>query len=127
MNSMIDNFITRFNEGWTQGQFDIIMPLLDDQIIFMAPDLQTEIKGKVSCVNTIKEYVSQAVTHLFEVTGKTIHIWDQSAVVVMDYYVEYEMNNQYYKEKGKEFWMLNRKDNQWKMIWRVMVENERVE
>lgn len=45
---------------------------------------------------------------------------------MLDYYVEYEMNNKYYKENGKEYWTLINENKIWKLVWRAMVKNEKI-
>ena len=127
MSKEIEAFIEHFNNSWTKGEFESITPLLDDETIFVAPDLKTEIRGRDSCIQTIKDYSYNAETKIFNVTNKKIHIWDKTAMVALDYYVEYEMNNHYYKEKGKELWTLNKQKGRWKLVWIALVKNEKIE
>ncbi len=124
MNQEIETLIKRFNDSWTKGKFDSLTYLLDKEIIFVAPDLKTEINGKDNCIQTIRDYSNNAETKLFDVTNRKINIWNETAMVALDYYIEYEMNNQYYKEKGKEFWTLSKQEGEWKLVWRAMVKNE---
>src|SRR5680860_242409 len=127
MSTQIEHLIAAFNNGWTQGKFDDIKPLLHDNVIFVAPDLKTQINGKDPCIQTIKDYSRNAKTKVFEIRSKEIHIWNQTTVVTIDFYIEYEMNKEVYIEKGKEFWTLNMQNDHWKLVWRAMVKNERIE
>lgn len=126
MNRQIESFIERFNESWTQGNFEEIKMLLDENVVFVTPDLKTEIIGKSGCIRTIEDYANNANTDVFKVTDKRIHTWDSTAMVSIDYYIEYETNNARYKEIGSEFWTLIEHRNSWKLVWRAMVRNERV-
>lgn len=126
MSQEIKKFIEHFNNSWTMGNAEDIVPLLDDKIIFLAPDLETEIKGKDNCVKTIKDYSKNAVTNFFEVTENKIHTWNNTAMVTLKYYVEYEMNNKHYKEKGTEFWTLNKLNESWRLVWRALINNEEI-
>ena len=126
MNQRIEKFIRNFNDSWTKGEIENIIPLLNEDVIFIAPDLKSEIKGKDNCIQTIKDYASNGETKLFEVTEKRIHIWAETAMVSIDYYVEYEMNEQFYKENGKEFWTLIHNKGYWQLVWRAMVMNEKI-
>ena len=100
--------------------------LLHDQVIFVSPDLKTEIRGLNACLQTIKDYSAKAKTKTFEVRNKKIHIWDETVMITLDYYVEYEMKNQSYKENGTEFWTLNKQNGNWKLVWRALVKNEKI-
>ena len=127
MIKQIEKLINDFNNGWTKGEIESITPILHENIVFVAPDLKTEIIGKDNCIQTIIDYISSGETKLFEITEMKIHVIEQTAIIILDYYVEYEMNNRYYKENGKEFWTLIEKDGNWQLVWRAMVMNEKVE
>ncbi len=126
MNKKILAFIEDFNSAWIKGDINKLTSLLDENIVFVTPDLKTEIRGRDNCIQTIREYLKQAETRSFEVLDRKIHIWKNTAVVSIDYYVEYVLNDTLYKENGKEFWTLQDKDNSWKMVWRAVVMNEEV-
>jgi len=36
------------------------------------------------------------------------------------------MKGKEYQEKGKEFWTLSKVHNDWKIVWRAMVSNEKL-
>ncbi len=124
MNPQIDAFIKQFHDCWTKGDLIKLTSLLHDQIIFVAPDLKTEIKGKERCLQTIEDYSNNAVTKKFEVENKKIHVWDHTAMVIMDYDIEYRMKNENYKEKGTEFWTMVRENEKWKLVWRALAKIE---
>jgi len=126
MNQRIETFINDFNKSWTQGEFESMTSLLHDKVIFVSPDLKTEIRGLNACLQTIKDYSANAKTKTFEVRNKKIHIWDETAMITLGYYVEYEMKNQSYKENGTEFWTLNKQNGNWKLVWRALVKNEKI-
>lgn len=127
MRNQIEDFIDCFNSGWTQGKIEDLIPCLHEEVVFIAPDLETEITGKVACLQSIKDYVNNAKTEVFEVTNTEIHTWHQTAVISITYYIEYVMSNKTYKENGKEFWTLSRQNDSWQMVWRAMVENKNIE
>jgi hypothetical protein len=127
MNKPILRLIDEFNHGWTSGKPETLAPLLHDEVVFVAPDLKTRIRGKLACIDTIREYGKNAETLLFQVKDKDIQVWGSGAVVSLDYYIEYQMNQEHYKEKGKEFWTLTRENKTWQLVWRAMVSNEVIE
>lgn len=127
MKEDIENFIENFNDAWTLGKVEQIIPLIHNRVIFLSPDFKTEIKGKENCLQSLKNYINMASTKIFDVVDKKINIWNQTAIVNLDYYVEYEMNNQNYKEKGTEFWTLINENDGWQLIWRALVMNEKIE
>lgn len=127
MSNEIDIFIKEFNDSWTMGEVENIGPLLNENVVFITSDLKSEIKGKDNCVQTIIDYVNSGETKLFKVTEKKIHIWTQTAMIAINYYVEYEMKGKHHKENGKEFWTLIKNKGKWQLVWRAMVMNEKIE
>ncbi len=125
MDNQIEYLIDSFNIGWTQGNLQDIATIMDENVVFVAPDLQTEIIGKTACLKTIEDYVNSATTLEFKVTDKQVYSWNGTAMIRMEYFIEYQMNNEHYKEFGKEFWTLNKLNDTWKLVWRVMVNNEK--
>jgi ketosteroid isomerase-like protein len=126
MKEKIEKNIANFNKAWTQGKIEDILPLLHKDAIFLAPDLKTEISGRDACLQTIKDYVNNAKTNAFNVANNTIHFWQHTAVVSIEYFIEYEMNNKIYKESGKEFWTMINESGEWQIVWRSMLGNESV-
>ncbi|WP_142784692.1 nuclear transport factor 2 family protein [Changchengzhania lutea] len=127
MEEQIELFVDSFNTAWTQGNVKDINLLVDEDVIFVAPDLKTEIIGRKACIQTIRDYTKNAITKVFEIKDKQIHVWDRTATVSIDYYMEYQMNNKLYKENAKEFWTLIQKNNTWLLVWRAMVMNDKLE
>lgn len=124
MKNSIEHLIEAFNNGWTQGNFEAVEALLHESVIFVAPDLSTEIVGKDACLATIRSYTEQADTLRFEVEKQKIRVWQYTASVTIDYCIEYLMQGKNHQEKGKEFWTLSKENNHWKIVWRVMVSNQ---
>ena len=127
---MIDKvhlFIDRFNTAWIEDEIQNLETLLHENVIFIAPDLKTKISGRKACLQSICDYVSKAKTMVFEVKRKEIDIWDHTAIVSITYYIEYSFDTQFFKETGTEFWTLILQNGQWKLIWRVIAQNEKIE
>jgi ketosteroid isomerase-like protein len=124
MNENVEKFITKFNQAWTQGKLEVIIPLLHNDVIFLAPDFKTEISGKDACLQTIKDYINNAKTKSFKVLNTKIHSWKDNAVVSFDYLIEYEMNDNTHQEAAKEFWTMINQSDTWKIVWRAVVGNQ---
>ena len=120
----IETLINHFNKAWTEGQLDILPSILHNEVVFVAPDLKHEIQGKEACIQTIRDYLSMAVTHSFIVTHKKINCWEDTAAAILEYEIDYELNDTRYKESGIETWMLAKEENDWKLLWRGLTENK---
>ena len=124
--SQIDAFIELFNNSWVNGDLSALEPLLDNNVVFISPDLKNEIAGKTECIQTFKDYLDHAVTNKFHIINRKIHTWDGSVMVMLEYEVEYLMTNTVYKEKGKEIWLLGEREGRLRMLWRALIENRSI-
>lgn len=123
MNKKIEKFIEQFSQSWMFGDLEKTGDLLSENVVFLAPDLKTEIGGRAKCLQSFAEYLEKAKTKTFEVSNKKIHVWGNTSTVVIDYYVEYELGGQDYKENGTEFWTLQKQKGEWKLVWRALVSS----
>ncbi len=121
----IESFIEDFSHYSLNGNIDALKLMLHEETVFVAPDLKTKIKGRKHCLRTIKDYSEQAKTHVYDITNKDIFTWGETANVMLDYYVEYELDNTFYKESGVESWILVYQNEQWLMTWRALIKNRR--
>ena len=64
-----------------------------------------------------------AVTTDFKVVNKRIHGWAETIMIALEYHVEYQIKQNKFKEKGKEFWLLKEREGILQMIWRALVDN----
>lgn len=62
MDQKVNTFINEFNNGWTMAELEKVADLMDDNVVFVAPDLKSEIKGREKCLQTLKDYLNVAQT-----------------------------------------------------------------
>ncbi len=44
------------------AELEKVADLMDDNVVFVAPDLKSEIKGREKCLQTLKDYLNVAQT-----------------------------------------------------------------
>lgn len=123
MQPEIKKLVETFNKGWTQGKLDETASCLHNDVIFLSPDGKNEVKGKDNCLQTIKQYSEIADTKKFEVTSVSINQWNDTAMVRLEYYIEYKIKEKLFKETGSEAWTLVSENDNWKIVWRVLLSN----
>lgn len=120
----IEQFISSFNDSWLHGKWEVLRELLHDEVTFVLPDLSTTFTGKETCLDSIREYTEHAKTKSFEVTRSDIRIWGNTATVITDYSVSYEIAGELFSEVGTEIWTLIQVGMKWKIVWRGLIHNE---
>lgn len=123
----VEQFVASFNEAWLHGKWETLHQLLHQEVVFVLPDLTTVYEGKQKCIDSIRQYTEHAKTKAFQVTRKDIRIWGQTATVVLDYEVHYEISEELFSEAGTEVWTLSRELNQWRIVWRGLIHNQSID
>ena len=122
----IEHLITLFNQNSLGGKAELLSDILHADVVFVAPDLQNKLIGKVACLQSIVDYQSQARTLEFEVEKRDITIWDTTANVMMTYRVKYEYQEKIWYERGQESWILTQDEHQWKICWRAVLRSQAI-
>ena len=124
MKKEIEDFLDDFNSAWSNGDENALRVLMDPDIIFLSPDKKTELRGREECLDTISEYMKNAETKMYTPRGLSVNLWNNNtAVVNMDYYIEYIYKGLHNKETGRELWTLIKKNDEWKLVYRALMEN----
>lgn len=121
MNQVLSQFVDDFNDAWLQGDYQSLESLLHDDVIFLAPDLKTKVLGRTKCIQSLKDYVNNSSTNVFELRKKDIKVWADTAVILIEYLVEYDFDLDHYKEIGTENWVLKHHHSKWELIWRAII------
>ena len=117
----IEQVVNKFNDAWQAGNSDEILDLLHENVVFFTPDLKTELIGRDKCIDSLKSFMSHAVTHQFEVKLQNVFTSGDKATVFLKYWVDYTYDDKNYQEDGREWWLLAKVDGFWKIISRALV------
>lgn len=118
----IESVISRFNAGWQSGHLEIVRALMAEEVVFVAPGLGQEIKGREACLLTLQDYAKHAQTLVFDPDQPRIHIWGDTANLIFSYSIVYQVKEKMFQEEGKEVWTLIREAGKWVIAWRALVE-----
>ncbi len=122
----IQKLIEELNESWMSGDFERIGELLDEEVIFVIPDFSQDIEGKPDCVETYKQFHKTANTIYFRSESEKVWVWDDFAVAHQEYEIKYEIDGELVKEKGTEILNFKKTRGEWKIIWRSMGNNKKI-
>jgi hypothetical protein len=126
MKKQIQNIIDIFSENMISKKSDKLNLILHNDVIFFSPDYANIFKGKNECINSINEYHKIADTFEFKIENSIIFEWNNTANIKLDYYIEYQIEDRIYKEKGTEFWTLAKEKDNCMLTSRVLLKIEKV-
>ncbi len=124
MNKELEQFVFDFNNAWFNADLKKAESMLHENVVFVAPDLKTSINGKEACLQSLKDYITNSTTHHFEIENLKINTWVDTAVILLEYYVEYEFGNKNYQEIGTENWVLKREEKRYYLVWRAILNTK---
>ena len=125
MDKQIEELVHTFNTSWLQKDLEKLRTILHEEVVFMAPDMKSMLKGKEDCTGTIEEYIRRAVTHDFRIQIDSIHCIGQNGWLTLGYDIDYEIKGSRYKEHGVEIWGVLRRNEKWLLAWRCLAGNSR--
>ena len=125
MEQEVKNIIRIFNEAWLNAEWEVIEALLHEEVVFASMDEVTttpSLRGRNQCMQSIKRFVYQAAVRHFEIEKEQIQIWGNTAKVEIQYLVRYEMHHKRFRERCTEIWFLSHPNENWKIVWRALIQ-----
>lgn len=117
----IRELIATFNTAWQSGRLDIAAPLLDPEVVFVAPGLEQELVGREACLVSLEDYGKHAQTLVFDPEPAHIRIWGDTCNAIFTYAIVYQVGQAIHQEQGQEVWTLRKTDGKWVLVWRALV------
>lgn len=127
MKENITQLISDFNKASLSGDIEVVKNCLHPDVVFVGSDFKTLLRGIDDCIQSIIEYNEIAKTISFDLQELIFTQDHRDKIIIMKYFVEYELESKIYKEKTTETIVLTNEDNSWKILWRAIVKSENIE
>ena len=118
---LIIDFVKKINDLWLQNDTRELNNYLSNDVVFASPGFDKYLKGKDLCINSYKEFISQAVIDNFQSTQFNVDHFDDIAIVTYHFLIQYRMNGKNYNDEGYEIMAFRKQENQWLLIWRTQM------
>jgi ketosteroid isomerase-like protein len=113
------------NHAWIDGDFIRLRDYFHENIMIVTPDLNKVGQGIDNCIKSYEGFVSRAKIFHFEETGINVDVFGKTAVAVLDYTIDYEIEKNRQQEKGKEILVLTKEASKWLLGWRLLIPVKR--
>lgn len=112
--------IRRINELWRNRQYENIGRHLSDDVCIAPPGYEGRIRGREAYVESYRRYDQSAQTLEFSPGEPEVDIMGDTAVALCPFFVVYTLDEQTFRENGRDILVLSREKDGWRIVWRTM-------
>ena len=117
----IEGIIRKINKAWSRARFEVLEQYFHENMIIAPPGFQHRAMGREVCIQSYRDFLSDAAIHDFQESDFIIDIWDRTAVATYQYHMDWESNGKRFQESGHDVYVFTRKDEKWLIVWRTLV------
>jgi hypothetical protein len=116
----IKDLLQKINEAWSKGNPDDLAEFFHENLVILGPDLQRMGEGKEACIQSYKDFLTQAVIHMYKEHDFLIDVWGNTAVAIYTFDISYGMSGLVFNETGHDMFVFNRREGKWLAVWRMV-------
>ena len=117
--SEIRKMVGRLNAAWVEGRPDDLPQFFHEDVVLAAPDLEKRLVGRDACVQSYRDFISQATVHQFEMKDVEVDVFGAAAVAACPYTIEYQLGERRFRATGRDLLVLVRDGGGWRVVWRT--------
>lgn len=117
-------FLRRIETAWLGGRIEELRGCFREDAVLVAPDLEQRLEGRDPIVDSYAQFLREARLLAFDSEPPLIDVFDDFAVTVTPWTVEYEREGQLLRESGGDLLVLARDGSDWKVAWRTLLPRE---
>lgn len=116
----IAGLIQQMTDTWRKGACDELDRFFHPDVVLLPPYGGDRIEGRDAMVDTFREFVESATTHDFEIMELTVDLTGPTAVAVLEFRVDYELDGERFEETGRDILVLTQQES-WVIVWRTQI------
>ena len=116
----IQAVVSEINQAWLSGRVDDLNEIFHERMVIVGPDFQELSRGRVACVKSYRDFLSQATIIDYRESEPVLDDWGTVAVATSPWEMTYQLAGQRYRESGHDTFVFKREDGCWRAVWRLM-------
>jgi ketosteroid isomerase-like protein len=117
----VEELVRKLQNTWMENKVSELDSFFDDNVVFFHPARSEKVVGKAAMIESYQQFLSSSTVHHFKITHLNIDVYDNTAIAVLTFDVVYQIQDNTYQEKGNDLMILNKNNNDWKIIWRTQI------
>jgi ketosteroid isomerase-like protein len=112
----------RINQAWLDGRVEDLAQWVHPEIVMVFPDFSGRIQGRDPLLAGFHDFCRNATIHEFHEHDQHVDVAGDTAVVTFRYEMVYERSAERYRATGRDLWVFQSRDGEWRAVWRTMLD-----
>lgn len=108
--------------AWRDGRPAAMRPHLDPGVVMVFPGSGERVVGAEAMLAGFEAFVAQAVTETVDVVDRQVDVVGDQAIASYRYGITYRRDGQRFHARGRDLWILARREGRWRAVWRTMLD-----
>lgn len=113
--------VRRANDAWTGGRPLETASLFHPDVVMLSPSGEIVMEGRDAMVESFVAYCERATTHAFRELEHRVRLFGGSALLTYAFEVEYELDGERRRERGRELLVFARNGDAWRAVSRMQL------
>jgi len=117
----VERRLRRLNALWLENDYDALATFFHPRAVLLTPGAERSIVGREAIVDGYRQFGSMGKVHEFAVKRVEVHTYAALALCHLRFEIDYEINQQHFRESGTEVYVLSKTEQDWQVVWRTQI------
>jgi ketosteroid isomerase-like protein len=117
----IKSIIKDINQAWQENRLQDLRQHFHDHMVLVAPDFEVRFEGADACIGSYSDFIQQASVEHFQDSDLQVDLCGNTVIASYRFEIGYKLEDESHRDCGRDIFIFNRENDQWKAIWRTMV------
>jgi len=113
--------LRKVNSSWLAGRPEDARGCFHLESVFYNPGFEVHASGREACLETYRDFTSNAKIHDFKESSHTTDLWGTTAVATYRFEMLYEMSGTLFRDRGRDVFILARDGGAWLIVSRTVL------
>lgn len=109
------------NGAWTTARTDALAALFHADMVIAGPGYQTYAAGRDACVESYREFSTNAKVLAYSAAEPAIGVWDDTAVASYAWTMTWQRDNDPVSDAGTDQFVFTRSGGRWLAVYRLVL------
>ena len=111
----------KINHTWLNDDPMKLKNFFHENIVILSKDFKEQGIGINACIKSYEEFRKISKVKEFNVSDSRVELFKNTAIVSYNFEIKYEIDNEFYNDKGKDMYIFTKEKERWVAIWRMLM------
>ncbi len=112
--------IAKIDAAWRLKQFDGLDECFHEKAVIVGPGYAEFAVGREKCVESYREFATNAAVLSYSESSHTLRTWDSTAVYTFAWEMQYQRQGGPKREAGTDQLVFEFVESRWQLVWRYI-------